>query len=289
MKPNGNGKHAPGQDLVAAAYDATPAPSETPMETSPVTNGAGKPAKAKPDTAGTRWRRLPKSESTKLRRDMRSALKTQFDGSHKELAAAVGLSPGGLRRLFRLPNAVISERTQQLFLKNVKQEKEPAPPAHWNVDSPRSALPPGPLKAFQKELRQVMYDHGPDAVARGMGVNKSTLWTILRGQATYASHAKFAKYRAGSGKKDPHMFIGDDGGAPRAPKRLLNNQYGPASAPPTELAEMQQLDLYAVAGKLLSAGHAQEAHVLSLVMRLSESVPFKVISETLSTLLPPAS
>jgi transposase-like protein len=169
----------------------------------------------------------------------------------------------------------------------VKKTREAGPPT-----APKKKLRRGTRaslsKADQAELRRQVKELVKEAdgnmslVARGMGVDRNTIANIINGDGgSEETREKFRQYRA------KLKGTVSEARAAAAPRRKLLDEYGP-SAPHDEPQTDGIIDLYNMAGRLLSAGRVPEAHLLSLVARITETSAVEKVTAVLRRLLPNA-
>lgn len=274
-----------------APPEGEPQPKENhTMQTTTELNGASH--RDKPPVDNSRYHLLPPNEAKALRRALNDALTVKYGNSIADMATALNLTVNGLRKSLTNREGSISEQTRDRFT-NVtgwrftsggKTPKAAIVVEKRATKKPRAKAAPKPTrtmtrlgrseaKAFRLELQIACVQAGSvTAVADGMGVNRNTLALILGGKGTtHETLARFRKYKGGGPTVEPSLsLVTAPDPEPRSKKQPI-----PAG----------DYDLYEMAGRLLGSGRPEQAHVLSLVARVSELVPIEKVTSALNALV----
>jgi len=237
-----------------------------------LTNGAGA---LHPENKNARYQLLSKPAAKELRKAMNEAFSRNFNSSIDTMANALHISPNGLRKILMKTEGSISVQTKQAFEHAIGDEihlSSPTPKSD-NKELRSGLLPAAELKAFRSELANEVRDHGRTEVAVAMGMAAHSLGLILNGKgSSYRTLEKFNAYKERFTTKLETVSAYE----PKLPTRTN-----------TTLLELTstRLDLYGLAGRLLSEGRMQHALLISLVARTCDTLPIERITTALTGLL----
>lgn len=282
---------------IATTTDNKEAPSSTPpkekvdMTTTEAVNGKSNGAATNGAIDNTRYQLLLPKEAKALRKAMNDILDVNYGGQLDKMATALQLTPNGLRKALTNNEGSISKRTKRLFveLTGWSDEKPPltkvpkapktrgfrtGPTSKRGPNANHARVPKAEADAFRVKLAaEAKRAGGLTIVARAMGVNRGTLAFVLDGKGTSRDTVeRFQLYLERNAPRD------------NRPDRTVTSTVITGKRPIAD--EAAEFDLYAIAGRLLANGRPAQAHLLSLIARVSETVPMEKITLILGTLVP---
>jgi hypothetical protein len=201
---------------------------------------------------------------------------------------------GGAPRMAKQPKEETMETTQVTNGAGKNHKEQEAKPVISRRKGKRgSFLSKAENKRFRTELRDLADQLGSiTEVAKRMGVHPSGLSVIASGkggstQAKYDLFRKFVDKEKGPGATRTRGMVVRKDGPEKVIVTVGGNGGGGSQRATTHresLTTEGKLNLYAMAGQLLAAGQAKQAHVLSLVALTSERATLEQITRALAPL-----